>query len=63
MDHLPVLPATLHEAIGRFEGSPLATEAFGAEVVRHYALLARHEQAFFDRSVSDLERARYFERI
>ncbi len=60
---LPEVPKTLAEATDRFAASKLARAAFGDLVVDHYALMARHETAFFDRTVSALERARYFERI
>jgi glutamine synthetase len=60
---LPSVPMTLAEAIEAWVRSPLAREAFGAEVVEHYAHAARLEQSAFDRSVTGWERERYFERI
>ncbi len=60
---LPRVPATLRDAAERFEASDFAREAFGADVVEHYAHFFRTEQAAFDRAVTDWERQRYFERI
>ena len=62
-DHLPHVPRTLHEALGRFEQSDFARRVFGAEVVEHYAHFFHVEQAAFDQAVTDWERKRYFERI
>jgi glutamine synthetase len=60
---LPPVPASLREAVDRFESSPFVAEAFGPEVRDHYAHFFRTEQAAFDRAVTDWERWRYFERI
>ncbi|HUR29150.1 MAG TPA: glutamine synthetase family protein [Planctomycetota bacterium] len=57
------LPASLREAADRFEGSAFAREAFGADVVEHYAHFFHSEQDAFDKAVTDWERQRYFERI
>ena len=44
----------------RFGGQMRA--AFGDQVVDHYLNYARTEQALFDKTVTDWERRRYFER-
>ncbi len=59
----PRLPTTLHEAIDLLDGSALAREAFGDDVVDHYLHFARTEQAAFDAAVTDWERFRGFERL
>jgi glutamine synthetase len=60
---LPQVPRSLPEALVELAGSRLAREAFGDAVVEHYLHHARSEQAALEARVSDLERARYFERI
>jgi glutamine synthetase len=57
------VPHTLRDALALFEGSKLARETFGDDVVAHYANNARIELAAFDAAVTDWERQRYFERI
>ena len=57
------LPTTLRDALGLFEGSKLARETFGEEVVAHYANNARVELAAFDAAVTDWELYRGFERL
>jgi glutamine synthetase len=57
------VPHTLPEALAELEGSRFAREAFGREVVDHLLHFGRSEQAGLDARVSDVERARYFERI
>jgi glutamine synthetase len=57
------LPTTLREALELWEKSDLARAAFGDEVVAHYANNARVELAAFERSVTDWERVRGFERL
>jgi glutamine synthetase len=57
------LPATLAEAAALFEGSALAREAFGDDVVAHYLNNARVESAAFNAAVTDWERMRGFERL
>jgi glutamine synthetase len=57
------VPTSLGAAIERFATSPFAAEAFGAEIVRHYAHFFQTEQRAFDQAVTDWERLRYFERI
>ena len=60
---LPRVPGTLYEAIARFEGSDLAREAFGPDVVDHYLHFLRTEQRKFNEVVTSWERARFFERV
>jgi glutamine synthetase len=60
---LPQVPRTLRDALELFEESRFAREAFGEEVVAHYSHFFRTEQEAYDRSVTDWERRRYFERI
>lgn len=60
---LPRVPQTLREAAELFEGSELAREAFGDEVVEHYLNNARLEIAAFEAAVTDWERVRGFERF
>jgi len=60
---LPRVPYTLGEAVDMFAGSAFAREAFGEDVVEHYAHFFRTEQTSFNKSVTDWERRRYFERI
>jgi glutamine synthetase len=61
--NLPGVPRTLAEAADLFAQSKFAANAFGAEVVEHYAHFFRTEVAAFDSAVTDWERQRYFERI
>ena len=56
------VPSTLREAIGALEGSTMAREAFGGDVVDHYLNYARTEQRLFDEVVTCYERERFFER-
>jgi glutamine synthetase len=57
------VPATLRDALARWEGSELARTAFGDDVVEHYANNARVELAAFDAAVTDWELRRGFERM
>ncbi|MGW2218541.1 glutamine synthetase family protein [Nonomuraea sp. NPDC001684] len=57
------VPHTLRDALALFEGSKLAREAFGDDVVEHYANNARVELAAFDAAVTDWELFRGFERM
>ena len=57
------VPATLRDALALWEGSPIAEEAFGKDVVEHYANNARVELAAFDSAVTDWELYRGFERL
>ena len=61
--HLPRVPYTLREATALFANSSFAKQAFGTDVVEHYAHYFRTEQVAFDTAVTDWERQRYFERI
>ncbi|MBW5420368.1 glutamine synthetase [Streptomyces sp. BG9H] len=60
---VPRLPATLTEALHRWEKSEIAAKVFGEAVVRHYAQAARTELAAFETAVTDWERVRGFERL
>jgi len=62
-DHLSRVPSSLAEAADLIDGSTVARDVFGDEVVDHYVQCARSEQAAFDKAVTDWERERYFERI
>ncbi|HEX3515797.1 MAG TPA: glutamine synthetase, partial [Trebonia sp.] len=62
-DGLPRVPATLDEALALWESSKLAADAFGPDVVGHYATMARVELDAYRRAVTDWELRRYFERI
>jgi glutamine synthetase len=57
------VPATLRDAAELWRDSPLATAAFGEEVVAHYLNMARVEQEAYDTAVTDWERFRSFERL
>ncbi|GAA5082586.1 glutamine synthetase family protein [Thermocatellispora tengchongensis] len=56
-------PQNLAEAAEQFLNSEFAAATFGADVVRHYHAVARHEWRQFMRSVTDWELVRYFEAI
>ncbi len=60
---LPRLPSSLGEALALWGASPVAAEAFGADVVAHYAAAGRTEIAAYQREVTDWERRRGFERL
>jgi glutamine synthetase len=60
---LPRIPGCLRDAIAELERSEFARQAFGDAVVEHLLHFARTEQDAVDARVSDVERARYFERI
>jgi glutamine synthetase len=57
------VPTTLGEAARAFEESAFVRRAFGDEVTAHLLHFARTEQRQVETRVSDVERARYFERI
>lgn len=57
------VPGTLRDALALWESSETAREAFGPEVVDHYANTARVELAAFDAAVTDWELVRGFERL
>jgi glutamine synthetase len=60
---LPQVPRSLAEATAELARSRFAREAFGEAVVEHLLHHARSELAYVEARVSDVERARYFERI
>jgi len=57
------VPHTLRDALELWEKSGLAREAFGAEVVEHYANYGRVELTAYDAAVTDWELRRCFERL
>jgi glutamine synthetase len=57
------VPHTLRDALELWGKSDLAREAFGAEVVEHYANYARVELEAYDAAVTDWELRRSFERL
>jgi glutamine synthetase len=59
----PRVPSTLRDAIEAFEGSQVAADAFGKDVVAHYAHAGRVELGAYDSAVTDWERRRGFERL
>jgi glutamine synthetase len=61
--NLPRVPYTLAQATTQFQNSTFAKQAFGEEVVEHYAHFFRTETAAYDKAVTDWEHKRYFERI
>lgn len=59
----PRVPATLRDAREKWMASEVALEAFGADVVKHYAHAAEVELAAFNAAVTDWELTRGFERL
>lgn len=59
---VPEVPKTLRAAIAAMRGSVMLKEAFGEEVLEHYAHTAEWEQLEYDRRVTDWELRRGFER-
>ncbi|GHJ13315.1 MULTISPECIES: glutamine synthetase family protein [unclassified Micromonospora] len=57
------VPGTLRDALDLWQGSTVAPEAFGDEVVAHYANQAKVELSAFDAAVTDWELTRGFERL
>jgi glutamine synthetase len=57
------VPHTLRDALELWDKSDLARQAFGPEVVEHYANYARVELAAYDAAVTDWELRRGFERL
>jgi glutamine synthetase len=57
------VPQTLRDALELWEGSEIAAEAFGTEVISHYANYARVEVNAYDAAVTDWELRRCFERL
>jgi glutamine synthetase len=62
-DDAPRVPATLRDAHHLWFGSEVAAQAFGADVVGHYANMAQVELSAFDAAVTDWELRRGFERM
>jgi len=60
---LPRIPATFVEAIELWRRSDTAKACFGDDVHHHVLTFAESEWAAFNRTVTDWERRRYFERI
>ena len=60
---LPRIPSTLVEAIELWRGSAVARECFGEDVHHHVLNFAEQEWAAYNRTVTDWELRRYFERI
>lgn len=61
LEHLPVLPKTLREALDEFTNSAMLRAALGNAVVDHYAHAGRWEQEQFDAQVTDWELKRSLE--
>ena len=59
----PHVPSNMYDARDLFAGSALAKEAFGEEVVDHYLNRAQVELNALEKSVTDWERFRGFERL
>jgi glutamine synthetase len=59
----PRVPHTLRDAFDLWTASQIAVDAFGQDVVEHYANNARVELAAFDAAVTDWELMRGFERL
>ncbi|WP_199730500.1 glutamine synthetase family protein [Amycolatopsis panacis] len=59
----PVVPTTLSEAAVALDGSRIARDAFGDDVIDHYLNAARVELEAFESAVTDWERIRGFERL
>jgi glutamine synthetase len=59
----PRVPHTMHAARDLFEGSEIAREAFGQDVVDHYLNRARIELDAHEAAVTDWEKYRGFERL
>jgi glutamine synthetase len=59
----PHMPSTLRDAAALWESGEIARQAFGDEMVDHYANNARVELAAFDAAVTDWELFRGFERL
>jgi glutamine synthetase len=60
---LPQVATSLEEATGDLAAGSLARAAFGDPFVDHYLHFLRTEAGAYRRTVTDWERARYFERI
>jgi glutamine synthetase len=62
-DELPRIPWNISDAISLWEGSTIAKEAFGEDVHYHLLNAAKQEWIAFNKTVTDWELQRYFERI
>lgn len=60
--HLPRVPGNLREAVVEMEQCEMLKEAFGEDVVKHYAHFFKTELQKYEMSVTSWERERYFER-
>ncbi|MCU1502924.1 MAG: L-glutamine synthetase, partial [Ilumatobacteraceae bacterium] len=60
---IPRIPWNLPDAIALWEGSEIARECFGDDVHHHVLTMAQGEWAAFNRTVTDWELRRYWERI
>jgi glutamine synthetase len=61
---IPRIPRSLDEALGRFEASAVASDAFGQPAFDHLVNFFRQERdAFRHETVTDWELIRYFERV
>ena len=56
------IPKTLRAALAALDGSEMLRAAMGDEVIDHYLHAGRHEQAEYDRHVTDFDIKRGFER-
>jgi glutamine synthetase len=63
LDTAARVPHTLRDALELWQKSDLARQAFGAEVVEHYANYADVELTAYDAAVTDWELRRCFERL
>jgi glutamine synthetase len=59
----PQVPHTMHDALNLWTDSSFTREAFGDEVVDHYANMAAVELAAYNSTVTDWELRRNFERF
>ena len=57
------VPTNMYAARDLFRDSPLANEAFGEEMVRHYVHRAEYEIESFEKAITDWEHFRGFERL
>ena len=57
------IPGTFVEAVELWRSSAIAKECFGDDVHHHVLNFAENEWSAFNQTVTDWERARYFERI
>jgi glutamine synthetase len=60
---LPKVPHTMGAALDLWEKSSFTRDAFGEDVVDHYANMAAVELEAYDSTVTDWERRRNFERF